>query len=86
VAGIGTEGRLSNTHWTWKVEGLYMDLGTVNGAGTSVTSFGPCPLCGAGTAPFMGAGGQASTNTSFKEVIVRAGLNYHFGGPVVAKY
>ena len=25
--GYGTEGRLGNSNWTWKIEGLYMDLG-----------------------------------------------------------
>jgi outer membrane immunogenic protein len=78
VAGAGTEGRLANSNWSWKLEGLYMDLGTLNATGAPGTSFGPCPLCGAGAAPFTGTGGQVSTHTSFTDIIVRAGLNYQF--------
>src|SRR5215831_1736973 len=35
VVGYGTEGRLGITNWSWKIEGLWMDLGTLNT--TSVT-------------------------------------------------
>jgi outer membrane immunogenic protein len=79
VVGYGTEGRLALPGWTWKIEGLYMDLGTVDTTGvTPGLSFGPCPLCGAGTAPFTGTGGQITTHTRFTDSILRAGLNYRF--------
>jgi len=35
TAGAGVEGAIPNTRdWTWKVEYLYVDLGTISGAGT----------------------------------------------------
>jgi len=78
VAGGGTEGRLANSNWTLKVEALYMDLGSLNATGAPATSFGPCPGCGPGAAPFTGTGGQVSTHTHFTDAIIRAGLNYQF--------
>jgi outer membrane immunogenic protein len=38
VLGYGTEGRLGNTNWTWKVENLYMDLGHLNDTDTAITT------------------------------------------------
>jgi outer membrane immunogenic protein len=66
VAGYGTEGRLGNSNWTWKVEGLYMDLGHLNdpdelASSTSSTS-----------------GAQITTHTHFTDSILRGGLNYKF--------
>ena len=57
-------------NWSAKLEYLYMDLGRTN------TRF---------TLP---AGGFVAANVSsrFTDNIVRVGLNYHFAGPVVAKY
>jgi outer membrane immunogenic protein len=78
VAGYGTEGRLGNSNWTWKIEGLYMDLGTLDATGVGGASFGPCPGCGVGTAPFTGTGGQITTHTRFTDSILRGGLNYKF--------
>jgi outer membrane immunogenic protein len=71
VAGYGTEGRLGNSNWTWKVEGLYMGLGTLDT--TSVTSGVSCtPVCTGLT------GGQVATHTRFTDGILRGGLNYKF--------
>jgi outer membrane immunogenic protein len=57
-------------NWSAKVEYLYVDLGSVNY--TSVNSAVP----------------TATINHDHRitENIVRVGLNYRFGGPVVAKY
>ena len=53
-----------------------MDLGTVNG--------GPIPLTGILVATRTLAG--LSYSSRFTDNIVRAGINYHFNSPVVAKY
>ena len=72
VVGYGTEGRLGISNWSWKIEGLWMDLGTLNT--TSVTSGVSCtPVCPSGL-----AGGQVTTHSHFTDGILRGGLNYHF--------
>jgi outer membrane immunogenic protein len=76
VAGYGTEGRLGATNWTWKVEGLYMDLGHLDttGSGASFTSAGAiCPATGC-----VLTAGPAHTHTHFTDGILRGGLNYKF--------
>ena len=70
VVGAGLEARLGG-NWTGKIEGLYMDYGNVSGSATLATS-GP-PL-------------RFDYNSDITDVVVRAGVNYHFGGPVVARY
>ncbi|MBI5321011.1 outer membrane beta-barrel protein [Bradyrhizobium sp.] len=70
VVGAGLEARLGG-NWTGKIEGLYMDLGSVSGAPVLLPSTPPLRF------------GYSSHVT---DVVVRAGVNYHFGGPVVAKY
>jgi len=70
VVGAGIEARLGG-NWTGKIEGLYMDLGSVSGAPVLPTSVPPLRF------------GYTSDIT---DVVVRAGVNYHFGGPLVAKY
>jgi outer membrane immunogenic protein len=59
-------------NWSIKVEYLYVDLGA------------PALSIPASTIP----GIVFKTSTSFREQIVRVGVNYHFdwAGPVVAKY
>ena len=57
-------------NWTAKLEYLYMDLGRFDG-GTYIVA-----------PAFIGA--RVSSN--FRDNILRAGINYKFGGPVVAKY
>jgi outer membrane immunogenic protein len=78
VVGYGTEGRLATPGWTWKVEGLWMDLGSIDTTGSGVgpsTTVGPFPpgltLTGSAT-------GQTTTHTHFTDGILRAGLNYQF--------
>jgi outer membrane immunogenic protein len=76
VVGWGTEGHLPGNlipipgNWTWKIEGLYMDLGTLDATG--VTSGASAPVGIAVT------GGQVATHTHFTDGILRAGLNYQF--------
>lgn len=70
VVGAGLEARLGG-NWTGKIEGLYMDLGSVSGAPVLATSN-----------PQLRFG----YTSDITDVVVRAGVNYHFGGPVVAKY
>jgi outer membrane immunogenic protein len=65
VVGYGTEGRLGNSNWTWKVEGLYIDLGSLDDTDSApqVVSV---------------SGGQVTTHTHFTDGILRGGLNYKF--------
>jgi len=83
VVGYGTEGVIGfwgARNWTWKIEGLWMDLGTLDT--TSVTSGSSCaPLFGqpnqCGTPGFL-SGGQVTTHSHFTDGILRGGLNYKF--------
>ena len=69
------EGRISG-NWTAKLEYLYMDLGTV--------SAGPIALTGI-LVPVRTTT-AASYSSHFTDNILRVGVNYHFSGPVVARY
>jgi outer membrane immunogenic protein len=71
--GAGVEGVIWG-NWTARLEYLYVDLGKVNGS--FLTTIG-----GLG-------GGVLSSNYSshITDNILRVGINYKFGGPVVAKY
>ena len=73
TVGAGIEGAIGG-NWTAKLEYLYVDLGKANGS--FLTTIG-----GLG-------GGVLSSNYSshITDNIVRAGINYRFGGPVVARY
>jgi outer membrane immunogenic protein len=74
VVGYGTEGVINfwgARNWTWKVEGLYMDLGTLDTTGvTSGASVGGGLV--------SVTGGQITTHTHFTDGILRGGLNYKF--------
>jgi outer membrane immunogenic protein len=74
--GGGMEGRLSYwlpPNWTWKLEYLYLDLGSVNTRG-SFASVNPSNL------PFLllALTGTITTHTHFTDNIVRVGVNYQF--------
>ena len=73
TVGAGIEGVIGG-NWTARLEYLYVDLGTVNGS--FLTTIG-----GLG-------GGVLSSNYSSRitDNVLRVGVNYKFGGPVVAKY
>jgi outer membrane immunogenic protein len=70
TAGAGVEGKITQ-NWSAKLEYLYMDLGRF--------SSGPFTL-----APGSTIG--ANVSSRFTDHILRAGINYQFAGPVVAKY
>ncbi len=70
TAGGGLEYAF-NPHWTAKFEDLYYDLG-------SISQFYVDPR--------FPLGASVATNTAFRGNIVRVGVNYKFGGPLVAKY
>jgi outer membrane immunogenic protein len=72
VAGAGVEAALGGG-WTGKVEYLHLDFGSFSNSFLALNSGGD----------FRGF----ITGTSHvTDEIVRVGLNYRFGGPVVAKY
>ncbi|WP_061027829.1 outer membrane protein [Bradyrhizobium sp. CCH5-F6] len=70
TVGAGVEGKITQ-NWSAKLEYLYMDLGRF--------SSGPFTLAPASTI-------SANVSSRFTDHILRAGINYQFGGPVVAKY
>ena len=73
TAGAGVEWAFAG-NWSAKFEGLYYDLGTT----TLVTG----PTVGAG--PVIGF--VRGKDFDLHGAIGRVGLNYRFGGPVIAKY
>lgn len=73
TVGAGVEGVVSG-NWTAKLEYIYMDLGTISGSFVT---------------PSLAPGGAFVTtrySSHITDNIVRVGLNYRWGGPVVAKY
>ena len=73
TVGAGIEGAIAG-NWTAKLEYLYIDLGTVSASFLT-------PI----TTPTGGLLG-IRYSSHITDNILRVGLNYHFGGPVVAKY
>ena len=72
--GGGVEAAIGNG-WSTRVEYLYLDLGAVSG------TFASNVLSPDGVTPLT-----SGFHSHFTDNMVRAGLNYKFGGPVVAKY
>jgi outer membrane immunogenic protein len=70
TVGAGVEGKITQ-NWSAKLEYLYMDLGSYD---SLTLSLAPASLIG------------AHVNSHFTDNILRAGINYQFGGPVIAKY
>jgi len=73
TVGAGIEGMIGGG-WTARLEYLYVDLGTTSGSfATTIGALG---------------GGVVTENFSSRitDNILRVGINYKFGGPVVAKY
>ena len=70
TVGAGAEWALTS-NWSVKAEYLYVDLGRSNSTGFDARFAPPLPLF-------------ASTKDDFH--IARVGVNYRFGGPVVARY
>jgi outer membrane immunogenic protein len=76
VVGYGTEGHLPLMpgNWTWKIEGLWMDLGHLDSTGVTTGA-----VVFANTALNNDLhGGQVTTHSHFTDGILRAGLNYQF--------
>jgi outer membrane immunogenic protein len=65
--------------WSIKAEYLYVDLGKT-GYTQACTAPGIC------TSPPQVSPASYQTDLRVRENIVRVGVNYHFGGPIVAKY
>ncbi len=73
TVGGGIEGLIAG-NWTVRLEYLYLDLGRISSSFTS-------------GAAALGGGTLASGFSSrVTDNIVRVGVNYKFGGPVIAKY
>jgi outer membrane immunogenic protein len=80
TVGAGGEWMFTS-NWSAKLEYLHYDLGSAN-YGTPVSNFGNA----GGLVPSLLYTLGQSSSTNFRGDIVRVGLNYKFGGPVVAKY
>jgi outer membrane immunogenic protein len=77
-AGGGMEGKFDYwlpVNWTWKLEYLYVDLGTLD-AGTPFAT--AALIRGFPTPALSPATGTVTTHTHFTDNIVRVGLNYKF--------
>ncbi|UPK02043.1 outer membrane protein [Bradyrhizobium sp. 170] len=70
TVGVGVEGKITN-NWSAKLEYLYMDFDTFRAG-----SFTLAPASAI----------RADVDTRFHDHVLRVGLNYAFGGPVIAKY
>ena len=84
--GAGAEAAIDR-NWSVKLEYLYMDLGDIGGSGataTTVTNALNTPLQGRNTVTTTTL--TSAFNTRFTDNIVRVGINYRWGGPVVARY
>jgi outer membrane immunogenic protein len=79
TVGAGGEWMIA-PKWSIKAEYLYVDLGKT-GYNQACTAAGICT-----SPPQVAPGATYQTDLRVHENIVRVGLNYHFGGPVVAKY
>ena len=75
TVGGGIDNALT-ANWSWKVEYLYIDLGTLRTNATynaGFSCFGGAGGCVVGAGP-----ANIAESTRFTDNIVRAGLNYHF--------
>ena len=70
TVGAGLEASLGG-NWTGKIEYLYLDLGRFRSTAVLLGNVPPI---------------RAESSSRITDNIVRAGINYRFGGPVVARY
>ncbi|WOH53966.1 outer membrane protein [Bradyrhizobium sp. sBnM-33] len=70
TVGAGVEGKITS-NWSAKLEYLYMDFDSFRAG-----SFTLAPASAI----------RADVDTRFHDHVLRVGLNYTFGGPVIAKY
>ncbi|WP_338821551.1 outer membrane protein [Bradyrhizobium septentrionale] len=76
TVGGGVEGKISyGMGWTWKLEYLYVDLGSLDTIGPFPGASVNPPGLGLITSPFSGT---ITTHTHFTDNILRVGLNYQF--------
>lgn len=75
--GMGAEGSIwLPPRWRWKVEYLFVDLGSLDAApGFTLAGVGPTALL-----PFSPVTGSVLTHAHFTDHVVRVGLNYAFWG------
>ncbi len=78
TAGAGGEYAIGSG-WSVKAEYLYLDLGRNTVTSTNLTAIFPGGVTAFPASVF-------THSADLKSNIVRVGLNYRFGGPVVAKY
>jgi outer membrane immunogenic protein len=88
--GGGVETALDH-NWSAKFEALYVDLGGFDTAfggvtNTTVTNALNTPQQGFNTVTTTTVTTTGSFHTHVTDLILRVGLNYRFGGPIVAKY
>jgi outer membrane immunogenic protein len=76
TVGVGGEVGLA-AGWSLKAEYLYVHLGTVTANSTNLDRVRPAHCI---------PGNVFTHSVEWKANIVRIGLNYRFGGPVVARY
>jgi outer membrane immunogenic protein len=76
TVGAGSEYALMNG-WSVKAEYLYVDLGRQSTTSTNLTAFTPA---------IAYPSNVYTHSVDLRTNIVRVGLNYKFGGPVVARY
>lgn len=90
VVGAGAEAAIDQ-NWSIKGEYLYMDLGSFTGnlgtgaLATATTTTILAPF-GPTTVTTTTSSTSATVRSRVSDHIFRAGVNYRFGGPVVAKY
>jgi outer membrane immunogenic protein len=70
AAGGGMEGRVAPTNWTWKLEYLFVDLGSLN-TSTSITAI-------PNSNSFSALAGTMTTHSNLIDNIFRVGVNYQF--------
>jgi outer membrane immunogenic protein len=73
-ARSGVESKLT-ANWSVKAEYLYFDLGHLADTASTTISI-----------PAVDGMGLVTATSSFRGSIVRAGVNYSFNNPLVAKY
>ena len=80
MIGSGTEGKLLIPGWTYKIEGLYMDLGHLGATGPGGVAFNSAFRNGFGNpfANIIATAGQVTTHSHFTDTILRLGVNYQF--------
>jgi outer membrane immunogenic protein len=90
VVGAGAEAAIDR-NWSIKGEYLYMDLGSFSsnlGTGASATTTTTTLFTPSGptTVATTTSSTSAAVRSRFTDQIFRIGVNYRFGGPVVANY